>query len=433
MPDIPMDILREVFKQSWTSPLRAHKSYEFPWYLGHVCSKWRAVFFSMRSTFWNRIEIEWYDDSGVGLKQQDAANVTEIVPFFLDCTRGAPFSVAFCTRGGYTEEDTDYDILPTLVDLINCSEQWEEVSIKLLSTHLVFLCATKGCLSQLKKLEIDVKNEYEYEDAFRIIPSVVTKVFEDAPILKEVVIWGFSAWKFRFNWSSLTAVTLLQQRHCKAILAILRETINVVELTIKASHLDPNDERSELIHLPHLERLYIDNVTLLAVLETPSLQQLRIDFAFLSFYDDGGIIASAFLRRCGNKLSTIVIYRGPLGVVKDILLSAPELDQLALFDVTMIGDPFKWMAGTGMQVRFNTLRVSWDRDWSPGLGPLHDLIACRNPPNDKESLSPKELFIHMSKMDHDESEAANLESLCRDRGIRFGFVGPARRCHGVDI
>ena len=165
-----------------------------------------------------------------------------------------------------------------------------------------------------------------------------------------------------------------------------------MELTIKASHLDPNDERSELIHLPHLERLYIDNVTLLAVLETPSLQQLRIDFAFLSFYDNGGIIASAFLRRCGNKLSTIVIYRGPLGVVKDILLSAPELDQLALFDVTMIGDPFKWMAGTGMQVRFNTLRVSWDRDWSPGLGPLHDLIARRNPPNDKESLSPKELL-----------------------------------------
>ena len=92
----------------------------------------------MRSTFWNRIGIEWYDGR---LKQQDTANVTEIVHVFPDCTRGALFSYAFCMEGYCTGDDTDYD---TLVDLINCSEQWEVASINLLSTELAFLYAIKS-------------------------------------------------------------------------------------------------------------------------------------------------------------------------------------------------------------------------------------------------------------------------------------------------
>lgn len=57
-------------------------------------------------------------------------------------------------EGYCTGDDTDYD---TLVDLINCSEQWEVASINLLSTELAFLYATKGRPSQLKKMEIDVR------------------------------------------------------------------------------------------------------------------------------------------------------------------------------------------------------------------------------------------------------------------------------------
>ena len=142
---------------SWTSPCELTKLTN-PWRLGHVCSKWIAVFFSMRSTFWNRIGIEWYDGR---LKQQDTANVTEIVHVFPDCTRGAPFSYAFCMEGYCTGDDTDYD---TLADLINCSEQWEEweeASTNLLSTELAFLYATKGRPSQLKKMEIDVREDLQ--------------------------------------------------------------------------------------------------------------------------------------------------------------------------------------------------------------------------------------------------------------------------------
>ena len=59
-------------------------------------------------------------------------------------------------------------------------------------------------------------------------------------------------------------------------------------LTVKTSSI-PTIERSELIHLPYLERLSTDDVALLAFSETPSLQRLRIDFGFVTFLDDGSL------------------------------------------------------------------------------------------------------------------------------------------------
>lgn len=70
---------------------------------------------------------------------------------------------------------------------------------------------------------------------------MVTNVFEDAPLLKEIVLWGFSTHQFKFNWSSLTVLSLRQQEDRKETLAVLRATINLVELTIKKpDYLDPN-------------------------------------------------------------------------------------------------------------------------------------------------------------------------------------------------
>jgi hypothetical protein len=393
------------------------------------------MFFSMRSTFWNRIEIEWRDDDDIFLELQVANNVTEIVHFFLDCTRGAPFSFKLCPTGCCPEGETHYNNRLTLVALINCSEQWEDVFIQLYTTELVYLCAIGGRLSQLKKLEIIVEEdpEFEYQYVSRTIPSMITNVFEDAPRLKEVVLGGFSTWQFQLNWSSLAAISFHPGIGRKKTLAVLRETINLVELTIERRtnrHLGLNIKTNDLIHLPHLERLSVDDVALLAVLETPSLQRLKIDFSI--FLDDGGMSA-AFLRRCGIKLNTLVTHGGPIASIKEILLSAPELDQLVLFNVMNIADLFVWMAGTETQeVRFNRLQLHASYHYWPraGWGALHDLIARRNPPNNGRSLSPKAVSIQISDMD--KSEVANLKSLCRDRGIRFGLVDMSILPWGVD-
>ena len=96
----------------------------------------------------------------------------------------------------------------------------------------------------------------------------------------------------KFNWSSLTVVDF---RQASNVLPILRETINWVELG-----RDPGS----LIHLPRLERLSINEVAFLTILETPSLQRLKLDFTNCFRSDiDGAGIAAAFLRRWGIKLS----------------------------------------------------------------------------------------------------------------------------------
>lgn len=178
----------------------------------------------------------------------------EIVAFFLDRTRGVPFSFAFCKKRGYPEKD--YYIRPILKDLLVHSEQWDEVSIELLSTDLKLLCAAKGHLPLLKKLEIMVP--YQHTDSS--VPSTVANVFEDAPLLTHVVLRVISAWRFKFNWSPLTILDFqqLNNGNFENMCSLLREAINLVELTLcnTCTHR-PHIEGSELIHLPRLECLSI--------------------------------------------------------------------------------------------------------------------------------------------------------------------------------
>ena len=139
----------------------------------------------MKSTFWDRIEIKMSQDDD--LQQPD--HLDEIVPFFLECTRGGPFSFTLCINEGYPEAES-YDIRPVLVDLINHSAHWEEASIHLSSIDLVFLCATKTRLSLLKKLDIVIERDSVYHHTQSMIPTTVSDIFQDAPLLKQAVLQG---------------------------------------------------------------------------------------------------------------------------------------------------------------------------------------------------------------------------------------------------
>ena len=75
-------------------------------------------------------------------------------------------------------------------DLCAYSEQWEETSIGLLSSELKHFCAIQGRLPLLKKLEIFVSC---LADSTTSIPSMVTNVFEDAPLLTHVGLWDINS------------------------------------------------------------------------------------------------------------------------------------------------------------------------------------------------------------------------------------------------
>ena len=428
MADIPTDILQEIFKDCFSRPLRPCFS-QFPWYLGHVCSRWRALFLSMRSTFWNRIEIEWHDDYGPLMPEQ-FATVQEIVAFFLDCARGAPFSLAFGVESkGECDIDSD-NIRPTFMELLNHSEQWEELSIHLSPTELALFCAVKGRLPLLNNLEIGLARDIDYQRTPSITPSMVTNIFEDAPLLTQVTLWDIATRRFKFNWSSMTIVRFLDSLAPQTLLAVLRETINLVELTIEAwPALKLGGGGRGPIYFPLLERLSVNSMTLLTILKTPSLQRLKIDFFH---YDESpadlnkavGIVV-AFLRRWEIKLGTLVISHGHAAAIKEILLLTPKLHRLILFRISDIADVFKWLAGTGTEeLRFNDLEMlctySNSTNKEEGLEALHDMITRRNPPGDAKGPSPREVILRAP--DCGQSLAGNLKLLCRDKGIWFGFV-----------
>ncbi|KAF8347423.1 hypothetical protein F5887DRAFT_955754 [Amanita rubescens] len=400
MPDIPVEILHEIFKQSLSSPLRVHQPCEFPWYLGHVCSRWRALFFSMRSTFWSNVEIEMR----IGDSWGSFDRMYEIVNFFFDCTRGAPFSFTFSM-------DILGDVRSMLRHFIEHSAQWEEVSVQL-KTLVVFLQGTKGRLPLLKKLEI-IEDRYHQPMHSESMQSI------DAPRLTHVVLRDNSP-LLQFNWSSLTVIHFHHTMHPERILAALREANNLVELTAER-YKDTSGDIS--VHLPHLKCLSVSGVELLTILETPALRRLRIGFrSDNNGLDEAGITVS-FLRRSEIKLSTLVLKCARATIIEEILPFAPEVNNLALLQVRRVAGVFKWLAERELQI--NNLSVTWQFTIDSilaeeGLSALHDMITSQHPLGDSRNPSPKEVIIQT--ISGGQSAAASLKSACRSRGIRFGFA-----------
>jgi hypothetical protein len=158
-----------------------------------------------------------------------------------------------------------------LKDLLDYSRQWEEVSIQLRLEDLNLLRGAKGHLPLLKRLDIDMAND----DMGMVHPSF-TRIFEDAPLLTHVAVGGIFAWEF--NWSSLTSLDIGYQDIIARSLPILQKTVNLVELAVRnrVYEHDGHVAISGLIHLPHLEYLFILGDGLLTILKTPALRRLEI-------------------------------------------------------------------------------------------------------------------------------------------------------------
>jgi hypothetical protein len=268
MSDLPIEILCEIFTYLSSSPLRIRQSHEFPWYLGKVCSRWRALFFSMRSTFWRKIEIDWHY-----YNRRDHLRITRffervkmILAFFLSRTQGESFSFSLFREDSYPNEHKHVQWV--LKDLVNHSRQWDEAFIRCKSSDVYLIRSAKGHLPLLKRLEVIMPS---YASLFDDMGSY-SDIFRDAPLLTHVVVEDISMWEF--NWSSLTTFDISGRYNSTTkTLAILRKAVNLVELTIGNVFWDSG---SGLIHLPHLQYLSISRADFLTVLETPALRRLGI-------------------------------------------------------------------------------------------------------------------------------------------------------------
>ena len=272
MLDLPIEILREILAYL-SSPLRVHRAHEFPWYLGKVCSRWRALLFSMRSTFCERIEIDWEYRL-----IQFSDRVKAILAFFLNRTEGAPFSLSLF-RGGRCPDKKHVRWI--VKDLLDHSRQREEVFIRtnpMVFDFNLFFRNAKGHLPLLKKLEIASTTHF-----WPVIPPSFTDIFKDAPLLTHVVLEDVSAWEF--NWPSLTILGIGRRTYIYECIHILQKTVNLVELDFSDVIVEQDVEDSgRMIHLPHLECLSIAEIKILTIFETPALR--RLEFGVNSCSDE---------------------------------------------------------------------------------------------------------------------------------------------------
>ena len=261
----------------------------------------------MQPYFWNELviessEAEWEDTTSnfsdelkmEVLKDNDTdARTLAILSFFLDNTRGAPFSFTLYGNELYAKADTLY-VLHIFSKLLDHVAQWENVTMQLRQPAFLVLRYIKGRLSMLRTLSLVVEGLHVIRNLYTALFSNHWGIFEDAPLLTNIEL---ASLVFRFNWASLTSIHL-HSFDGEGVIPALRQTINLETFTI--DDVLYNDQvETEIIKLPRLKYLSIHGVLLLTILEAPALKELKIKFKDESDSDteEGSLVESQIASR----------------------------------------------------------------------------------------------------------------------------------------
>ncbi|KAJ7827243.1 hypothetical protein B0H14DRAFT_2452816, partial [Mycena olivaceomarginata] len=241
---VPMEIICEIF--SWTLPYNRRIDRETtrptPWYLGHICRRWRAAAIGM-SVLWTSISF---------YASRNARVAQEIIETQLRRSGNAPLHLTFHCQDG--------DLLTFLLFhsssinlLFSHSVRWQSVHVRVhaaLATHLLQRFRTvKGQLPSLRTLEF-------FSSSVHI--SVIGDIFSVAPRLQEVRLRGTED----FDAFALPQIPWRQISHYRGscpndtdALKILEVAPNMLEysvtLTVGGSHWGSNGFSPHLF-LPHL-------------------------------------------------------------------------------------------------------------------------------------------------------------------------------------
>src|SRR5258708_245724 len=109
---ISEDIVCEIFT-NFSAAINATCPIYFPWYLGHICSAWRATFLSMVPQFWHKLDVYnpcLYISGDPGKLRR----ITNIVKFFLERNCGHQFDLDFscsCEKREWDQVSNIFDML----------------------------------------------------------------------------------------------------------------------------------------------------------------------------------------------------------------------------------------------------------------------------------------------------------------------------------
>ena len=306
------------------APMRLHKLGDFPWHLGQICSSWRSIFHSMTSNFWNRLDInlfvmDKYDDPELVRHHYDAMLLA--LRYFLDHTRGQPFSFQFVTRHVRLVEEIEWSA--RLFELLVAeSIRWREIKIQISNSLMPILYKAKHHMPLLSSAQVG-------QDSWGPDPKRIHDLFEDVPHLTCLELAPFSSW--RINWASLRILKF--SAGCESndeLLSALGQAKRLEKLAIYQwlGHIFYPDRSP--ISLPNLKVLSTSRVELLPLFQTPSLEELYILHRLDDLISEYKVVY--FLTRSSCQLRCLGVFNCCADSLAAILRFTPDLLHLILDD-----------------------------------------------------------------------------------------------------
>jgi len=368
-----------------------------------------------------------------------------ILDFFLAATQGAPFSFDLYNEEPYQAEVVSYVRL-VISKLVDHSMQWKNASIQMQLPEVLSLRSVKNRLPMLQSLKLDLcRDEVEGSDHDVTLFSQVADVFEDAPHLTLLELRCLSDVPCRFNWVLLTGLHLEWPNNfersddCQTIITTLRQTVNLVELTISGEFDTESVENTNIIvKLPRLAYLSTRGLFLFTILETPELDEL--EFALKTDNPNNAGVIIDFLHRSKCELRILSWKQRTnspraLKALRRVLSHTPYLEKLSVNGVFPSG-VLKWLAWPQsipdatqprqlpLQLLDSLSITSYSGIGNKDLKALQEMIINRNPTVDPSVEGLRKLKLRTSDTVRYGSDEVldSLKSSCEDMGIKFDLV-----------
>ncbi|KAM6490580.1 hypothetical protein JOM56_013923 [Amanita muscaria] len=417
------EVIREIFHY-FSTPLHLHELNSFPWYLGHVCASWRAVFMTMPLHFWNKLDItldfmdNLYDDP---LRRKNRYELMlHVLRFFLDRTNRHPFSFQLERRFQCLEGEEDY-IGSVLEMLVAESTRWEDVFIRYQQSHVPILYRARNRLPLLRSVQL-LRSRFDGEQ------SLGYDLLEGASCLRSVSIADLCEWQM--DWTQLRVLKIGQFHQGERLLSVLSQAKQLEKLAIYQSFsgfdLEPS---TTLLSFESLRVLTVTEVGLLSIFYAPCLEEL-----YINGWDDEGTVDNAiasFLLGSSCHLKRFGMEGCSAASLSIILRHTPDLIHLNLDN------------GTGIVRSFDDLIFHRQRDKLPAARYLQSLTLLDPGLSDPELMELCTLLGSRARRITDDAGDVLVDKLRRlsivmlDRSAQYcerGVVERLRRqCQGQEV
>ncbi|KAK2464797.1 hypothetical protein APHAL10511_003215 [Amanita phalloides] len=360
--ELPTEIVQQILAL-FSTTFSACDPASFPWFLGHICSGWRAMFLSMTANFWSTISVTYPRRPHGSLNR-----FRDLVQLFLQRNPTAPFSFEIRLLYpifNYPPLAGD-DIRHILEMLIDQSMRWRSVLFEVHTpSDLLLLTRAKNRLPLLQAVRL---NHVLYGS------EPFYDVFQTAPSLNTVHMQDIANWTF--DWSNLTDVRLFRfEQGAQNFTAALPQMVKLERLTLICAYYGPT---LSSIVLPRMTKLYC-HPNWLRFLNTPALEELTIYDCYTNSLD----LVLPFLRRSSCDILRLHIEIAQAATVGEIIRHTPNLVHLELYTICDIGLVFQQLIASRepgckqLARRMVSLDITVSHLASNDMILLRDLISSR--------------------------------------------------------